>query len=294
VLLAILHRVINRNAEIIWWSMDCYPDALERSGKLKLGSLPSRIMRWLNRAIMRRINGLVCLDTAMVDLLVSQYAPPKWPVKPAIIPNWEDLALFPRTDTPPPWPAGQSLGLQGKFVVLYLGNTGVGHAFETALDAAEKLRDEPVVFLFIGGGSRWKDIAHAVKSRSLTNVIQHDYVAKELTPAVMGVADLALITLRDEALGVMSPSKLHANLAAALPVLYIGPPASNVDDAIQRFDCGVSLRHGDVEAAVTFIRTMMSAPPRHARLRQNARDAFEHAYCDAVTLPQFDAVIEGT
>ena len=32
----------------------------------------------------------------------------------------------------------------------------------------------------------------------------------------------------------MSPSKLHANLAAGLPVLYVGPEGSNVDEAIKR------------------------------------------------------------
>ena len=49
----------------------------------------------------------------------------------------------------------------------------------------------------------------------------------------MAGADLALITLDDRGLGVMSPSKLHANLAAGLPVVYVGPEGSNVDEAIR-------------------------------------------------------------
>src|SRR3546814_11110641 len=84
--------------------------------------------------------------------------------------------------------------------------------------------------------------------RKLTNGLMHGYVPKEQTPAVMAGADLALITLDERSLGVMSPSKLHANLAAGLPVLYVGPPGSNVDEAIERHDCGPSVREGDVRA----------------------------------------------
>ena len=44
---------------------------------------------------------------------------------------------------------------------------------------------------------------------------------------------VALITLDERSIGVMSPSKLHANLAAGLPVVYVGPQGSNVDEAIE-------------------------------------------------------------
>ena len=60
-------------------------------------------------------------------------------------------------------------------------------------------------------------------------------------------------------LGVMSPSKLHSNLAMSLPVIYIGPVKSNVDDAIQRFDFGVSIRHGDVDCLVAALENSPTA-----------------------------------
>jgi hypothetical protein len=108
----------------------------------------------------------------------------------------------------------------------------------------------------------------------------------------MARADAALVTLREEALGVMSPSKLHANLAMSLPVIYVGPVASNVDEAIARFGCGISLRSGDVEGLVGFIRRLIADASLHRDLRCRARQAFEEAYCDARTLPQFDRLLE--
>jgi colanic acid biosynthesis glycosyl transferase WcaI len=120
----------------------------------------------------------------------------------------------------------------------------------------------------------------------------HPYIPKERTGPVMATAHCALVTLRDDALGVMSPSKIHANLALGLPLIYVGPAKSNVDEAIAGHACGVSLRHGDVDGLVSFVRRMMESGQAHGDLRQRARTAFDAAYCDLATMPRFDAVIE--
>ena len=114
------------------------------------------------------------------------------------------------------------------------------------------------------------------------------YVPKEETPAVMAGADGALITLDERSLGVMSPSKLHANLAAGLPILYVGPSGSNVDEAITASGCGRSLREGDVDGLVDAVRGLRDDPKARARARQ----AFEDRYCDEATLPRFDAILD--
>ena len=76
-----------------------------------------------------------------------------------------------------------------------------------------------------------------------------------------------------------------------LPVIYVGPAKSNVDDAIRAFDCGCSLRHGDVEQLVRFVRAMREDAAAFAALRARARRAFDEAYCDERTHAQFDAVL---
>ena len=265
----------------------------ERSDKLREHGLAAGMMRAMNRALFRNLDHLIGLDTAMIELLMSQYAPPDRDLPATIIPNWEQASFFPRDAKHEPWAKAGELGLDGRFVVLYLGNMGYGHRFETVIDAAEHLRDEPVTFLFIGGGSRFEMIEREKNTRHLDNIILHDYVPKEVTPSVMASADCALITLRDRILGVMSPSKLHSNLAMGLPVIYVGPAKSNVDDAIRRFECGVSLRHGQADELVAFIRELMRDRAKLDDLSERARHAFDQAYNDSATLPQFDAVIDG-
>jgi len=288
---AVLHRLFHPTAKIVLWNMDCYPDAAERLGVMKKGGLMSRAMRWLNRRLFSRLDHLVTLDTAMSDLLLSQYAvkPEELPV--TVIPNWEKASMFPAGADPGAWAPAAGYGLKDRFTVVYLGNTGYGHEFDTVLDAAKLLEGEAVTFLFVGGGQRWEEIREGAAARGLENVILHGYVPKEETPAVMGAADGALITLRDLSLGVMSPSKMHANLAAGLPILYVGPERSNVDDGIRRFGCGVSLREGDADGVAGFIRESMTDAAAHRDRRERARRAFDEAYNDGATLPAFDGVL---
>jgi colanic acid biosynthesis glycosyl transferase WcaI len=288
VLAALLHQQLHRQTRVVLWSMDCYPDAAERFGELQPGGPVSRALRAVNRWAFRRVEVVVGLDAAMVDLLESQYS--AGPDRPrfVVIPNWERLSLFPSDAAPAGWAGFDELPIGDRTVVLYLGNTGVGHRFDTVLAAAAQLTDE-AVFLFVGGGERWGALEAEASALGLTNVVFRTYVPKEETPAVMAGADLALITLHDDALGVMSPSKLHANLAAGLPVLYIGPEGSNVDESITRFGAGRSLREGDTTGVVQAVRQLCTDPTARTR----AREAFEAAYCDAATLPAFDRLLEG-
>ena len=289
-LAGVLHKAAHPETRLILWNMDCYPDVVERYGMLRRDSFVSSILRRINRVIFEHVDHLVGLDSAMIELLQSQYGHHSPPA--TVVPNWERADLF------APHINGTDNSLTGmppnfSFPILYLGNAGYGHDFETVLDAAELLRGTPAYFAFFGGGIRMGDLEAGVRRRALENVAIHGYVAKGNTPALMMGAKCALITLRDDALGVMSPSKMHSNLAMGLPIIYVGPERSNVDDAIKRFGCGISLRHGQDAELAAFVRHMIADPEAHRELRDRARRAFDEAYSDACTLPQFDSIVSG-
>jgi glycosyltransferase involved in cell wall biosynthesis len=288
VVIALLHRALHRRTRVVLWSMDCYPDAAERFGKLRDHGLLARLLRAVNRAAFRRLDAVVVLDGAMAELLASQYAagPDRPPVR--VIPNWEPADAFPPPGAARPWAGYEEMAVGDRIVVVYLGNTGVGHRFDTAVEAAARLREE-AVFLFVGGGARRDELRQLAAERGADNVVLHDYLPWAEVHEVMAGADGALITLDDRSLGIISPSKLHANLAAGLPVLYVGPAGSNVDEAIQRFGCGTSLRNGDVDGLVAAVRGLRDGSEQRAR----ARGAFEAAYTDAVNLPRWDALLDG-
>jgi colanic acid biosynthesis glycosyl transferase WcaI len=288
---AVFHKWLHPSTRIVLWNMDCYPEIAEQTGVIAEGGLISRALRGLNRRLFKKLDHVICLDQAMLEILQTHYAPAeKCPIF-HVIPNWEPIDQFPPDFRPKGWEDAPSIEIEEPFIILYLGNAGFGHRFETVMDAAEQLRNTPFVFLFVGGGQQWSWLADAVTARALENVILRPYVPKETTPSVMALADCALITMRERALGLISPSKLHANLGMHLPVLYIGPEKSNVDEAIQRFGIGLSIRHGDASQVVAFLQSLREDPQKHKDLKKKARQAFDTAYSDAQCLPRFDALL---
>lgn len=291
-LIGVLHRFLHPKCRLILWNMDCYPETAERAGIIRAGGAASRILRRVNRWLYRRLDSVVCLDEAMRSLVAPAYAVGGRPAV-HIVPNWEPEALFPRGAKPPPWEPCEALDRRGRVVVLYMGNAGSGHRFETILDAAILPGGDSAVYLFVGGGSAWLPLQEDVDRRGLQNVILRGYVDKTETPSVLACGDVALITLKDSMLGVMSPSKMHAALAMGLPILYVGPAGGNVHDAIQKYGCGVSLRNGDAQGVVDFLGRLRQDAGFREQLRTLARRAFEADFSDRAAFLRFDALIDG-
>ena len=289
----VLHKLIHRKTKLILWNMDCYPEAPERIGMIKTDGAMSRLVQFFNRGLFKRLDHLISLDQAMQDLLLDRYRPKKHELPATVIPNFEAASFYPLEAQHDEWEGVDRLGLAGKFVVLYMGNMGVGHDFDTALDAAELLLDdEQIHFIFNGGGGRKEEVAKEAVRRNLRNVTVQSYIPKAELPSLMAAGSAALITLRDTMLGVMSPSKLHGNLAMRLPVLYVGPAGSNVDFAIQQHSCGRTIPVGDAKALASTIRELAGDPAKHEQMRIAARRAFDEAYNDRAVMPQFDRVID--
>ncbi len=287
-----LHRMLHPNTKLVLWSMDCYPEVIERAGTIKPGGFLARAMHAFNRRLMARLDRIVCLDDAMSKRFAELYLGDRADRLVTVIPNWEPLAEYDPSKPTPGETSLSELGLDDSFVVIYLGNAGVAHQFEEVLQAAHELADHGVAFVLVGGGSAWSLLQGQRVGGLPPNLHLLRYVPKQATPGLLGLAQLGLITLRDEFLGLISPSKLHAYLAMGLPVLYVGPAGGNVDDAILRYKVGVSLRQGDVAGIVSFVRRMQHDPAALREYSRRAREAFLAEFSDTVALPRFDRLLE--
>ena len=284
----VLHKFIHRNTRVILWNMDCYPEVAERSGIIRRDGLVDRLWSWMNRVIGSQLDHVVCLDEAMQKLINARHLTREIPT--SVIPNWESLAEFPS-----PYVDRSEKQFQPPFTLLYSGNMGHGHCFEVLLSAARRLQDKgsPIEIVMTGGGVQSSDIQQIIKNEGLKNINFKGYVSTGKLRDIQFHSHCALITLKDSMLGCMSPSKLHASLAMGLPVLYLGPPESSVDQAIAEYGCGESLRNGDVDGFIAAVETLAESPHLQQRYSDAARRAFEDRYCDKTNWPLFDAVIEG-
>lgn len=161
------------------------------------------------------------------------------------ISNWGVGDVRPWTG---PNPLRQEWGLEDKFVVLYSGNMGLGHEFETFLEGAAGAKAElpELAVVFVGGGPRRKGIEAWVSEHGAEGwTLFRPYQPLDRLRESLGMADLSLVTMREGWKGLVVPSKVLGILAMGSPSLYVGPE-SDVSVLLDRFAAGAQVRNGDV------------------------------------------------
>jgi glycosyltransferase involved in cell wall biosynthesis len=184
-------------------------------------------------------------------------------------------------------------GWQDRFVVLYSGNLGLAHEFETVLDAAELLRDHPrVLFAFVGSGPRRGEVEAGVAARKLANVEMRPHVERESLGESLTAGDVHLITLRERMPGLLVPSKIYGILAAGRPTIYVGPREGEIPAILDGGACGACVRSGDARALAEAILAYDGDPDRCEREGGRARATFEERFARPGALERLRSVIE--
>ena len=177
-------------------------------------------------------------------------------------------------------PMRQALKVEDKFIVLYSGNMGVSHTFDEVLQVARQLKEDPqILFLFVGRGSRRKEIENAIQSDQLANVRLLPFQAPERLAQSLSLADVHLVTLRQGFEGLVVPSKTYGALASGRPILYLGDPSGEIAKLVTDQKVGVAVPLGDPGLLCQEILAYRDDPDRRLREGKNActasRDVFD-------------------
>jgi len=187
---------------------------------VELGVLKNRFVIWtlerMELFLYRRATRVVTVTKSFKDHVARRGIDA---TKIGVVTNGVDLERF----TPGPKDAAfaRDVGLDGKFVVLYLGAHGISHALAKILDAAEKLRDtDDVRFVFVGEGAEKDALVADAKRRGLANVVFRDGVPKDEVVRWYRLADVGLVPLRSVPLfTTFIPSKMFELLACGVPIV---------------------------------------------------------------------------
>ena len=255
----------------VFWSMDLHPDASIALGRMDPRNPVVRALGWISDAVYRGADRVVVLGPYMADRIAAKGVARD---RLATIPVWsrrDEIYPIPRAGHP----LRAELGLADKFVVMYSGNLGLAHSFAEVVEAARRLRDcAEVVFLFVGGGPRLKEVEAAVAADGLANVRLMDYFPRDQLHASLSVADVHLITMRAEMTGIVVPGKLYGAMASGRPTIFVGPGRSESADTVRAAGCGYQVPLGDADALVAVIDRLAADPALGTQLGRRGRDAF--------------------
>jgi colanic acid biosynthesis glycosyl transferase WcaI len=294
-LIALVGRIARlvRGQPYAVWSMDLHPEAELAAGMLREGSLAARALAWLDARAYRGADFVVDLGSYMRERVLRKGVTP---AKAHTVHIWggreeADVRLEPN-------PLVRHFGLDGRFVVMYSGNAGIVHDFGAVCEAMRALRDDPrVFFLFVGGGPRRAEVEAFATREGLTNFAYRDYVPREMLPHSLSAAHVQLISLRREFVGISVPSKLYGAMAAARPILFVGPAHCETADTIRDARCGVTIdpSEGGAVAAgkriADVIRSWADVPSTAEVLGARGRCAFVERYEHGLSCAAFSSVI---
>ena len=142
-------------------------------------------------------------------------------------------------------------GLEGKFVVGYIGTHGMAHALDKVLDTAEQLQgNDDICFLFTGGGAERNNLMRMATERKISNVVMMPRQPKDKMSAVWSLCNISLISLRDTPLFTkVIPSKIFESMGMGLPMV-IACPEGEATRIIDATSSGVVVPPEDAKALV--------------------------------------------
>ncbi|MBN1679022.1 MAG: glycosyltransferase family 4 protein [Anaerolineae bacterium] len=277
-----------KRAKLVYNVQELYPDTAVKIGVLKQGSLLVRFLERVERFIYRRSSALAVICQAFADAITAKNIPPD---RVHVIPNFVDTAFIqpgPKTNA-----FAAELGLQDRYVVLYAGNIGMTQSFDTLLEVAERLQDEPnIVFLIVGDGARRSYLETTIRQQQRDNVNLLPYQPRSRVPDIYATSDLCLVPLMGGTAQTTVPSKLYTIMASGRPALVAVDDDSDLVQTVKRARCGIAVRPDDADALENAIRQAFSQQDVFHTYGQNGRRYVEHHLSRAAISAQYHALIE--
>jgi glycosyltransferase involved in cell wall biosynthesis len=244
---------------------DLWPDSIVAVGAMR-ETAAIRLLRRLEYFLYRRAARIVSVTQSFKQLLVANGIQA---AKIAVVPNGVDLDFY--QPGPRPEELACRLGVQGRFVVAYVGTVGMAHGMGSLLDAARILRtDQGVAFVIVGTGAEHSMLEDQARREGLTNVVFVGAVSKTEVREYWRLCDAAAVLLRDAPLfRHVIPSKMFEAMGMEKPII-LGVKGESEQILIES-GAGVSVPPGDASSLAHAVVDLATDRDRCAALGRKGR-----------------------
>jgi len=218
----------------------------------------ARLMRFVERTVLNRVDQVVVLTDTMRDVLLRMGV--RRPIH--VLPIWVDpdeIVPLPKQGT--------------KLQVQYSGNLGRKQGLDQVLDLAERLlASRPDVEVLIRGrGSLLEMIRAATSQRALTNIRLTDLVPATALPQALAEGDVHVVPQAEQGADFAVPSKLASVLAAGRPAVCTAAPGTPLWQIGSQCSGVLCVPPGDLNALHETVTHLLDAPRHREQLGRAGR-----------------------
>jgi len=253
---------------------DLWPDAFVDLGLAREGRVVAAFRR-LERFLYRHADHVVPVTEAFRARIEGHGVPAS---RLTVIRNGVDLSRFPRAwDAATVVEAKRAYGVEGRFVVLYLGAHGVAQGLDRLLPAVADAGPR-TTFLFVGeGAEKARCVAEAARLRLGDRARFLPGVPRDEVPRVYAAADACLVALRATPLmETFLPSKAFEAFGAGRPV--VAAVAGEAATLLAAGPGAVVVPPEDAAALARVVRAWADAPAEVAARGREARARAEREF----------------
>jgi colanic acid biosynthesis glycosyl transferase WcaI len=260
-----LWKVLRPRTRIAHWCFDLYPEAAIADGILRRDG-------WFARLL----NPVLTWSYGCCDLL-GDIGPCMAQRIRAYHPKGRQVTLTPWALTEPEHPLPidkcerEALFGDSPLALLYSGNFGRAHSSDLILHLARRLEPHRARVAFSVRGNRAAALQR--ETADIPNVTFAAFAAQEKLEARLSAADIHVVSLKEEWVGTVVPSKFFGCLAVGRPVLFAGSAESSIAQWIREYKVGWVLTADTMDATIDELLCYCREPER-------LRELFEH--CHAV------------
>lgn len=217
---AISGRMLSLFKRIPWVMevRDLWPDSIAAVGSMNKNSKAFKILKKIENHLYKTASKIIVVTDSFKNYLINEHK--ILPEKIGVFKNGIIINNLNKPKLNDVIALKESLGLENKIVISYIGTHGLAHGLKFILDSISKISNQNLHFLFIGDGAEKQKLIRYSKTLDSKNFTFLKSVTKSEIPLYIDISDYSLVNLKksDDFKNVI-PSKIFENIAMYKPIL---------------------------------------------------------------------------
>ena len=262
---------------------DLWPESIVAVGAVERNAI-IKIFERIELFLYRKSDHIVVVTNAFKRFIIKKGIAPE---KISVIKNGADLTAWSEPlDEDKLANLKEKLGLNGKFVVSYVGTIGMAHRADVLLEAAQQCDDPDITFVVIGSGAERLKLEERAAELNLPNFKLLDRVSKSEVRYIMALTDVSIVHLRASPLfKTVIPSKIFEAMATRTPIV-LGVEGES-KEIVEEAGAGLTIEPENVDELVEAVKRLKMDPILYAKIQDDGQNHVQSFYDRSVLAKKY-------